>query len=292
MLEIVRVFLQKGKLAIYVPYEVKETLGLKENDELQFMKFSDNAFIIAKEDYIAKLIAAGSGIQQPGYAAQAQAKDQVSEAEIIVLKKLDELRYPQRTPDAVAKILNQSEKAVLQDLIKRKYVTLIKDKSGAELYSISNSIYNKFLMRKKPPQLQQQQARQALESTQKQEPVHLLIKDAAQKSDDIKSLEKNGYVVLPTEVQAASISLALEESIRQGLVIGTRAFNKKFYILLRQFFDAHASRLLQQLKDGPKKISDLAQKESIDIEAARGIAYILAESGEVSEVSKDTFKLA
>ncbi|MEM3177642.1 MAG: hypothetical protein QW774_02035 [Candidatus Micrarchaeaceae archaeon] len=247
------------------------------------MKFSENAFIIAKEDYIAKLIA---GNQQLAYQVQAQpGRDQLSEAEISVLKKLDGLRYLQRTPDAVAKILNQNEKAILQALIKRRYVTLFKGKSGAELYSISNNIYNKFLMRKKPTQ-------QAQGQMQKPEPVHLLIKDAAQKSADIETLEKNGYVVLPTEVQAASLSLALEESIRQGLVIGTRAFNKKFYILLRQFFDAHANGLLQQLKDGPKKIGELAQSEKIDAEAARGIAYILAEGGEVSEISRDTFELA
>ncbi|MDE1850979.1 MAG: hypothetical protein KGH54_04280, partial [Candidatus Micrarchaeota archaeon] len=87
-------------------------------------------------------------------------------------------------------------------------------------------------------------------------------------------------------------SLALEGSIRRGQVLGTRSFNKKFYIILRTFFDRHGPKILKALKDGGMRVSQIASETGVDEDGIRAILYLLAESGDVSEKRKDFFTLA
>ena len=93
-----------------------------------------------------------------------------------------------------------------------------------------------------------------------------------------------------SEAEATSLSTLLEASIRMGLVIGTRAFNKKFYIALKRFVAENAASVLKLIEKKSVPLPEIAKSLNIDEDAARTILYLLAESGDATEVRKGSSK--
>ena len=285
-----RVYKQNNKLAVYLSREVVEKLGLHEDDEVDFFSLEGDSFVFAKKSDIAKMLASGKGevpqIKESKDVAQRFHKEiMLSQDEINVLKKMDELRYNERTKENVNKRLDQEGRRILQELENKKVVNLF-SKGNSELYSISNDIYNRFLMRKQP---KQEKGAEKIEKREKNEISNLIprIDD-----ENVRTLEKDGFVVLSSESEASLLSTKLEESIRRGFVLGTRAFNKKYYIALRSFIEKNGPKLVAKMKEGKSKIDDLASAAGISEDGARAVLYFLAESGEVSEKKRDLFSLA
>jgi len=292
----VKVYKSKEKLVIYLPFDVIETLSLKENDEVDFFRFKDNSFIFAKKSDITELIvgkppkemAAPKPIIYPAI----NATGEISREEIDVLKKLDTLKYNTRSKENVLKILDKEERILLKGLMKKKAVSLFAKESGKDpLFSISKNIYDRFLMRKNA----QQAATPKPSEVKMDAPRFRQSSGAANPADEnqnVAKLEKEGFIVLQSEPEASSLSLALEGSIRRGQVLGTRSFNKKFYIILRTFFDKYGPKILKTLKQDDMKVSQIASEIGVDEDGIRAILYLLAESGDVSEKRKDFFTLA
>ncbi len=286
----VRVYRQNNKLAVYLSREVVEKLGLREDDEVDFFSLGGETFIFAKKSDIAKMLASGKednpSIKEAKDTIQKSRKEiMLSQEEINVLKKMDELRYNERTKENVNRRLNQDERRILQELEGKKVVNLF-SKGNFELYSISNDIYNKFLMRK------QQKQERALERVEKRERNEISNLISNIDDDNVRALEKDGFVVLGSESEASLLSTKLEESIRRGFVLGTRAFDKKYYIALRSFIEKNGPRLVAKMREGKTRIEDLSRDAGISEEGARAVLYFLAESGEVSEKKRDSFSLA
>ncbi|MEM3838983.1 MAG: hypothetical protein QXF01_00155 [Candidatus Micrarchaeaceae archaeon] len=286
----VKIYKYNNKLAIFLPFDVIKELGLSENDEVEFFRFKGNSYLFAKKSDIADLLVGEKqqqAIRKPPSQSAAE-KPVLNEEEISVLKKLDTIRYNQRTQANVEKLLDSKERDTLRQLMKRKIISLfMNEKDGTMLLSISKGIYDRFLMRKRNGQHEAKQANDAEEQRYGLLSVRGNIDD-----DNIKKLEKDGYIVLQTEGEAAAVSAALEESIRHGQVFGTRAFNRKFYILLRQFLERYSASITKELRGGEKKVSEIASKIGIDENGARAILYYMAETGDVSEKKRDLFVLA
>lgn len=289
----VKIYKYNNKLAIYLPFEVIKELGLTEGEEIDFFKFKERSFLFAKKEDIANLLAGGGGsrpqqAQEQRVERQGWQRPELSQEEVAVLKKLDTLRYNQRTQANVEKLLSAAEKEILKQLLKKRAVSLFR--SGKEnLYSIGKSVYDMFLMRKKlQAQPAMQQAGQHIEEYR----ASLLKVRGNIEDENIKRLEKDGYIVLQTESEAAVVSAALEESIRHGQVFGTRAFNKKFYIMLRPFLERYTSTVMKELRGGEKKVPEIAERVKLDENGVRAILYYMAESGDVSEKRRDLFALA
>ena len=265
-----------------------QALSLKDSDDVDFFKFNSNSFLFAKKSDITELI-----VGKAAKDAKVEVRTQSREAgglvneEIAVLKKLDTLKYKDRTREKVEQMLNGSEKALLQGMLKKKAVTLFAKEKGSEpLYGISKSVYDQFLMRKRQGAQPPQQAQAASD-----QPIQR-FRPAALENENVKELEQKGFIVLQSEAEASSLSLALEDSIRHGQVLGTRAFNKKFYIILRSYFERNGGKIIKELKGGDKKVWDIASGIGVEEDGVRGILYLLSESGEVSEKRRDTFTLA
>ncbi|MGI0141438.1 MAG: hypothetical protein ACREBF_02180 [Candidatus Micrarchaeales archaeon] len=285
----VKVYKHNNKLVIYVPFDVIEGLGLKEGDEVDFFKFRGNSFIFASKADITNMIVGTQPremivtkpVAQSGPASSAP---EISREEIGVLKKLDTLKYNMRTKANILKMLNSDEKTILKGLMKKKAVSLFaKDKSKEPLFSITKSVYDNYLMRKKVNQVVK--------------PVDIRVEAPkfranAEENDNVRKLEKEGFIVLQSEAEASSLSSALEASIRHGQVLGTRSFNKKFYIILRAFFDKYGGKIMKTLKDGDMKVAQVASEVGVDEDGVRAILYLLAESGDVTEKRRDLFTLA
>ncbi|MEM0149995.1 MAG: AbrB/MazE/SpoVT family DNA-binding domain-containing protein [Candidatus Micrarchaeaceae archaeon] len=281
-----------NKLVVSLPYDVIETLGVHDGDEIDFFKYSDKSFIFAKKNYIASLLTKGMAPSKAAAQAQGQEQEQVAkvvelgEGELELLKKLDTLRYNERTVSNVNSILNGSEKEVLQRLIKKGFVEPFK-KPGEQQYkySIPKGIYDRFLFGKREKKMPSgERAAPTIEKSAKG------WEDKLMSSNYMELLESKGYIVLSSEAEAANVSAALEDSIKQGLVVGTRAFNKKFYIALRGFINKYAPKIVKLIEQKPLGSAEIAQKIGIDPEGVRAVMYYMAEAGDVTEVRKDIFK--
>ena len=292
----VKIYKQNNKLILYLPVEVIKSLNLEENEEVDFFKLNQKSFMFAKKSDAANLLLGkdeGKVSDSPQMLAQRQSfgNDHLSDEEIAVLKKLDTIRYNMRTKENVEKLLSESEKLTLNQLLKRKAVNIFKsDKAQSPLYGISTSVYDKFLMRKNTAIIVQQPQSSA------KAPIRAfkipLLKKSVDDNPYVISLEENGFLVLQTEAEASSMSLALEESIRQGFVLGTRAFNRKFYVVLRSFIEKNSGSIVKAIRSGSNRVSEIAKEVGISEDAARAILYLLSENGDVSEKRKDYFVIA
>lgn len=278
-------------------------MALKDGDDLDFLKYGDNTYIVAKKNDLVNILTKANSVQQtkPAYkptptAARSSASPDARELE--VLKKLDTLRYNDRTATKVSAMFNADEKAVLQVLIKKGMVSPFKKPGEKDFkYGIQKSVYDNFLYRNKKPSaaaVQEQAAKPRYQ--QSSQPTRLNQKaweDKITGSDSFMDLlESKGFLVLNNEADAALVSASLEDSIRQGLVVGTRAFNKKFYIGLRGFINKNASKILKIIEQKSMDVDDISKLVGLEEDGVRTILYFLSESGDVTEVRRDIFRAA
>lgn len=311
--EIPKVYKSNNKLVISIPYDVINSLGIKDGDDLDFLKYGESTYIVAKKNDIVRLLAGTTNPegqrqqQSPGkkYTPRVGAKVNVylADNEVAVLKKLDTLKYNDRTSTKVASMLNSNEKATLQILLKKGVVVPFKKANEKDAkYSIQKSFYDTFVFGKNRRNLDDQRdksnepAHVEQRTTQHYQPVRQraweqMVKGAGAEQY-ISTLESQGYLVIGNEAEAAIVSSAMEESIRQGLIVGTRAFNKKFYIGLRGFINRYASKILKIIEQRSVNIDDIAKEADMDPDGARTVLYFLSESGDVTEVRRDIFRAA
>ena len=301
---------KSNKLIVTVPYDVIDSLGIKDGDDLEFLKYGENTFIVAKKNDLVNLLtkakeeepkAAPSYKPAAQYKAGAQSKGGLSiePKELSVLKKLDTLRYNERTSTKVNAILATDEREVLQTLIKKGFVAPFKKPGEKEIkYSIQKSVYDNFLYRKKmaenaAPTVSAKSKNQQISQANARMGSPKSWEGKLNENDAyIDILESKGFVVLSNEAEASIVSSALEESIRQGLIVGTRAFNRKFYIGLRGFINKHAPKILKLIDQKSMDVEDIAKELGIDEDGVRTIIYVLSESGDVTEVRRDIFRAA
>jgi len=265
---------------------VVKALEIEEGDELDFLPYTNRYFIIAKKSDITALIVKPQAQEAPEKQTEKKSEKgpEINGDELAVLKKLDMLRYSERTQEKITGILNGDEKQVLQRLIKRGFVLLYKKGSEPPKYSIQKKVYDAFMWRKKPqPDKRTEQLFKEVERTG-------TVVDLGKTDGWINELQSKGYLVLTNEAEASNLSAALEESIRNGLVVGTRAFNKKFYIMLKSFVNKNAPKIFEVLGKKTARVDEISRLSKLEENAVRAILYILAEGGEVSEVKKDLFK--
>jgi antitoxin component of MazEF toxin-antitoxin module len=299
----------KDKLVVELPNSVIAALSLKEGDEVTFMSSRDGRIVITKKGAMPQAESQKArpietiAKQQERQRMAAYQSYQLTEPEISVLKKLDSLRYGVRTKENVDKLLTQQEKVILQGLIKKNAVSLYKKQGEKEdKYGITKSLYDTYLFGKREGAFSKQQVQQQGARVQ-QRPIPAREQRApepqpkrwermvASGGSNVELLESQGYLVLMNEPEASQLSVALEETIRRGIVVGIRAFNKRFYIALRSFVTKNAPKILKAI--GPKgtPVSEISKATAIPEDGVRTVLYILSENGEVTELKRDFFKL-
>ncbi len=270
-------------------------LGLKEGDEIDFLKSGDRQFILAKKsDLVALLTGQPQKAQAAASAPPQRPAPPITQEELAVLRKLDTIRYGERTKTKLKSAFNAGERKVIVELIKKKYVEPFKKAGETEFkYGISKRIYNAYLFGKREgaKPAAQAPAPAAPPPQQPQQPKRWERQITQGPGGYLNALEANGFLVVENQAEASTISAELEESIRRGLVIGTRAFNKKYYITLKSFVNKNAMKIVDALGSKATKVSDVSKATGIDEEGIRAILYMMAEQGEVTETRKDIFKV-
>ncbi len=278
-----------------IPYEVVSTLGIKDGEEVDFFKYSDKYFLFAKKsDVVLKILGANENeeIKKEVKNEKKYTEKNLETDELKVLKKLDTIRYNNRTKEYVKTIMNGNELNILQGLIRKKAVSIYKKEGENDYkYGISKDVYDKYLFGKRNENIDE-----AIK--EKNEKVN---DEAKEKGWEIKLREKNkyadllevdGYLVLTNAADAEAASAQLEESIRHGLVVGTRAFNKKYYVAIKSFVTNNSQNILRLIEKKSMSVDEISAELHMDAEAVRTILYLLSESGDVTEMKKDIFRAA
>lgn len=176
-----------------------------------------------------------------------------SEKELLLIKKLLNIKFENRTPEQVDKILSEEEKRILQGLEKKGKVTVFFGKKYAKV-----GVYN-------------------------------IADDAFELA---KNFEKKDYWVIEQEEEMKKFTQENQQKIIGGQIIGIKGFDKKYYFLKKEFYEEWEGPVKSALDEEGKTAEEIAEKLKIPKDAAVCLLVHLCEKGEVIEKRKGKYARA
>ena len=268
------------ELAVTLPEEIVKRLDLRENMPIRV--FEVTAGTVAFEKVRATTL---------------------SEDDIVILKKLLQFKFEERTPERIDQSFTVTEKRKIADLIKRHLVSIYYggkyQKSG--VYNVPTLVYRQYL---------QQTAQAEAKPTAPTAIPHVEYKSqvamkpsvtaapaspktqAPVKLTPIQLLEKNGFLIMQSETDAKEFSDSYSSRIRKKEIFGVRGFDKKYYIVKPSFVTKNESKVRAFLKSGAKSSDKIAEALGIEPQGAVALLTIMNEEGELIEKRRGTFALA
>lgn len=188
----------------------------------------------------------------------------VSEKELAVLKKLNEIKFAQRTKERVRAVLSDDGQKVLGKLVKKGAVQFYEGGKykGHGVYSISRDYYS-FLTAKKPA-------------------GNIITKVFGQQH----------YMITDSMERAREVLSQLESEVKAGNVVSVRGFDKKFYITTREAMERVGSKIVAALESGEMPLAEIAKVCGDGEGLVKTAIEILRESGDVIEKRREVYALA
>jgi hypothetical protein len=237
-----------------------EKLKLQGGEEVDFYEIKPGIFILVRKDAVERMLK-----EEVGEFALPEEKKGMGMEEMELLRKLNSIKFSERIPYAVNKKLSTREKEVLSKLIEKGAVQVYKggkySKTG--VYEISNSVYT--LLKGKKPE--------------------------AEGGTAEEQLEKNGYAIVEDERNAEELCKKLDREIRSGDIIGTRGFDKRFYVAKRSWFTSMFERVRQSMRKGANNIADISREVKIGEPACAVILEIMKDKGDAIEKRRGCYGL-
>ncbi|MBI5159629.1 hypothetical protein HY992_05920 [Candidatus Micrarchaeota archaeon] len=254
------------ELLALLPPHFASALALKEEDELELSEATPGVWVVMRKDAQQAIECL---MQQKNCAEERH--ENASEKELALLKKLESIKFDQRIPNLVNKGLTVAERKTLEGLIKKRLVTVYREKKYAKtgVYNIPRQVY---------AELRKKQACKEIETPSN--PDELL-----------KFLEENGYMTVNEEEKMKTIAFKLEEQKKAGEIIGTRGFDRTFYIMKKKTYDALLEKARKAIEKGGTP-SQVAETLKITETLARTMLEIMKEEGEAIEKQKNMFYTA
>ncbi|MCD4740262.1 hypothetical protein K8R43_03665 [archaeon] len=219
-------------LAVRLPDYIIESLSLQDGDEVEFAMVDDKNVKMSKLESVAS-------------------------PELDVLRKLNAIKFSERTKEAVDSKLTDSEKETLKQLIEKKIVSFY-DKgkyTDRGVYSISRDYY--YLITKKPP----------------------------------KEM-KCGFYVIDDSYRARELMEEFKPQIKSGDILSVRSFDKKYYFVSADVVNSTGSEIIAVLGEKDAGLEDLAKQLNVDKNLIKAVLEVLRESGDVIEKKKELYALA
>jgi len=233
------------------------------SDNVEILKLRDGFYLIAMPLEEAKKVLERS-------AAPPEAKEGISEEEKSVAMKLLSIRFEQRTPQNVAKILNQKELGILKSLEKKGVVNIFVGKKYAGgVYNINDKVFS---------MLQSQKTEGQKAGVKPQQP------ETRPSNDD---LNRKGYLVL-NEKEALDLMGRIRERIKRGELKGLKGFDNNYYVVNSKFL-AESSRKILKALDRERGVAEIARITKMEEDAVKAVLNFLAESGEVIEKRRNVY---
>jgi len=226
----------------------------------------------------------------------------LSEDDIAILKKLLQFKFEERTPERLENALSASDKRKLNDMIRQHIVNVYYEgkysKSG--VYNVPTLVYRQYLQ-----QAAQASARPtapaAIPHVEYKSPAAIRPSAAASapskaqvpvKLTPIQLLEKNGFLIMQSEMDAKEFSDSYSSRIRRKEIFGVRGFDKKYYIVKSSFVTKNESKVRAFLKSGAKSADKVAEALGVEPQGAVALLTIMNEEGELIERKRGIFALA
>lgn len=263
---IVRILKFGENLACIIPKEMARALQLRENEEVDFFEIKPGVYVFVRKAKVAEMLRDIVEEKKPELLEKIERKEFISREDVELLKKLDKIKFAERIPYTVNKVLSKEEKEILSELIKKGVVVIYKggkySKTG--VYDIPGKFYNLVKEEKK---------------------------ESREKLPPIEHLEKHGYLIVENENEAKNISQMLEKRIKAGQIVGTRGFDKRFYVAKTEWLFILDDKIKGLLKSGQKNILELKNALKIDEEACKVVLEIMNEHGDVIEKKRGYYEL-
>jgi hypothetical protein len=206
-------------------------------------------------------------------------RGQISQEEKAVLKKLLSIRFENRTPAHVSKMLSDSERSVLRELELKGLVHVYRNKKYVNgVYSVNDSAYSMAKDKVTSEGSPAREERARMQDSQQGE----------RRSGAIASLNGRGFIIITERREAVELSEQLNGLMKSGAVTGVKGFDGKFYIVTRDYYASAASRISSVLKEEMDPAS-IAGAAKIDPEGCIAVLRLMAENGDIIEKKKGIF---
>lgn len=249
----VRVFRKQNRYYIELP----ENFNIEE--EMELFELRNGYYLLTR--ILEKKSESIDSRQQSEPKQQAMQID-ITEPEKSVLKKLMSVRFQQRTPPYVQKILTPDEMAVLDELKKRKLLTVYVSKKYSDgVYNIADSVYP------------------MLKNTGEEK------KEARQDGDIFQG---RGYLIVNDNAEAKRLSERLKTEMKTGDVMGIKSFDGHFYVVKKEYYERTSAKILGVLTERMNS-ETIAKKCELEPEGCKAVLQLLSENGDVIEQKKGMY---
>ena len=255
-----KTFEYKGKLFCEIPADVASELGLRPGDDLEFKQVYEKLVVV---------VPSAGGI---------------SAEETSILRKLNTIKYSERTVEKSEAMFSPEERGLLKRMIEKGMVYGYQ-KEGKMLLGISKDYYKYAIG---APEKKQEESAPA----KKEAAAPSVPKEASREDAMLTKLEKDGFLVLENEGMAQLLTQKLKSQGRDTAVEGVRGFDKKFYVIKKEKLADFESKITKALKGSGKKLDDLAEALELDAGLCRAGIEVLREQGKVIEKRKGIYGLA
>ena len=191
--------------------------------------------------------------------------------EMEVIEKLSRLKFEKRSPKRVEGILDDGEKKILEELIKRRMVWIYnKGKyAGEGVYNISNEVYKKVSV-----------PRETGAKEEAQKPGAQEVKEGIFGSKE--------YLVLDEKDEGKIARQDVMEQLKKGEIFAAKGPERKIYLCTNKFYSGNLGEFSKSLEKG-KGTAEMAVKLGMDEDAALVMLKIMCEQGEAIEKRKGIY---
>ena len=258
-----RIIKKNGKSYIQLPDEFSEV------EDAEIYRLKDGYYLLS--------VPIGKPAVKPVIKPKAAEGFQIpTEAEKNVLKRLLSIKFQNRTPEYVNKVLSDDEKKVIKELEEKKFINVFKGRKYPNgVYNINDKIYATLYGKKTVKQTVKDIAKPAVPPVKKET------------GSPAEILEKKGYTVGSSK-DLKEIIDKNKSAIKSGKIKGLKGFDGRFYIARMDYVSRMYPLIIKQL-DQERNIDEIAQNLKVDPDAVRTILHLLAEAGDVIEKRKGVY---
>lgn len=271
---LVRAVREGERFVIVLPSEAH---GIRDGAELELIEVKPGIYSLISQDALAPVAAAAPPAAP---LARPPSSLKVTDEELLLLKKMAAMRMENRTVRGMD--LDAREQVLLNALKKRDLVFFSTKVYPKGVYGLSQEAYLLAISG-----LQRQAATPAEKPAAREE----RLSERAGLSWEAH-LARYGYVVMEFEGDARDASARLEKELKEGAVLGTRGFDKKYYVAQKGFYQEWGAKVRKLLREsGPSGIGLVSSRLGMSEVAARVELELMREQGELIEKKKGVYWL-
>ncbi len=235
----------------------------------EFYSMENAEFFKLREGYYLLTVPLGAKTEKTSQPAKAPIQIP-TEAEKKVLKHLLSIKFQNRTPSYVEKVLSADDKKVLNELEEKNFINVFKGRKYPQgVYNINDKIYSTLYGKKTVDE-------------SRPGPVK-----KEEKANPASSLDKKGYAVGSSQ-DLTDIIDKNKTAIKSGKIKGLKGFDGRFYIARMDYVSKMYPLIIGQL-DRERTIEEIAANLNVEPDAVRTVLHILAEAGDVIEKRKGVY---